>query len=431
LLTVNRRLALQQLSAVLGAVLCSRWPRLAIPDHDVRSYGARGDGRTDDTEAFHAAMTAAATSGGRVLVPTSARPYMGRMISLQSGVRLHFEPGAVLMAPRGLGRHEVVLRIHGVRNVEVEGGIIDGQGDRQGRGEWRHGVSIRGASGITVRRTTARNCAGDGFYIGSTAAQPFSADVVLEDCHADGNRRQGISLISGRNVVLIRPRLTHTAGTAPQAGLDLEPNDPEEFMEGIRVLEPYTAGNAGGGILLALHRLSERAAAVDIEIQGHTSVEDRIGFRTTLMPNRVRGHVRVTAPRYVRPGLHGFLARNWGAHGPRLDLIRPLVVDPNEAASRSARFASAIALYETADDTEVPRVIGNVHIEEPEVRDTRSRPRVSYGLYLRNEVDESAMAHVSVVNPLPFTGVAVGREAWIAGNARIVDPDDVLRRGQR
>src|SRR5690349_17777704 len=65
----------------------------------VRTYGAMGDGRTDDTDAFSRAIRALGTSGGTLNVPKGdyrINPRVG--IVLNSGLRLMLEPAAILRA---------------------------------------------------------------------------------------------------------------------------------------------------------------------------------------------------------------------------------------------------------------------------------------------------------------------------------------------
>jgi polygalacturonase len=73
---------------------------LAIPHDrlfDVRAYGATGDGRTIDSRAINRAIEAASRAGGgTVLFPTGR--YASYSIRLRSRVRLHLDPGAVILA---------------------------------------------------------------------------------------------------------------------------------------------------------------------------------------------------------------------------------------------------------------------------------------------------------------------------------------------
>jgi polygalacturonase len=65
--------------------------------HDVRAYGAIGDGRTLDSDAINRAIAAAAAAGGgTVLLP--AGDYLSYTIRLRSHVTLQLGPGATLIA---------------------------------------------------------------------------------------------------------------------------------------------------------------------------------------------------------------------------------------------------------------------------------------------------------------------------------------------
>ena len=85
---MKRRIALG-LALALGA-------GLAAASHDVRAFGAAGDGRTKDTAAIQRALDACAKSGGgRVVVPPGT--YLIGSIYLGDGTELHLEKGATLL----------------------------------------------------------------------------------------------------------------------------------------------------------------------------------------------------------------------------------------------------------------------------------------------------------------------------------------------
>ena len=72
-------------------------PTATPPDsaYDVRDYGARGDGTTDDSAALTAAVAAAATDGGLVYLPAGTYPYPGNDgLDLPDGVKLRGESAA-------------------------------------------------------------------------------------------------------------------------------------------------------------------------------------------------------------------------------------------------------------------------------------------------------------------------------------------------
>jgi len=68
----------------------------AVAVHNVRDYGARGDGRTKDTAAIQRALDAAAREGGTVLLPPGR--YLSGTLHLKSNVAIEIAAGAVLAA---------------------------------------------------------------------------------------------------------------------------------------------------------------------------------------------------------------------------------------------------------------------------------------------------------------------------------------------
>jgi polygalacturonase len=66
---------------------------------DVRNYGAKGDGKTKDTKAVQAAIDACVRKGGGT-VYFPAGSFLCGSLHLASGVRLHLDSGAVLLASK-------------------------------------------------------------------------------------------------------------------------------------------------------------------------------------------------------------------------------------------------------------------------------------------------------------------------------------------
>jgi len=67
----------------------------AAPVHDVRKYGAVGDGKTFDTQAIQGAIDACAGTGGSVLL--SKGTFLTAFLTLKGGMTLYIAPDAVLL----------------------------------------------------------------------------------------------------------------------------------------------------------------------------------------------------------------------------------------------------------------------------------------------------------------------------------------------
>ena len=137
-------------ATILGRIKAPEFPARDFP---VTSHGAKGDGTTDCTAAFRAAIDACrAAGGGRVLVPRGR--FLTGAIRLRSAVNLHLDEGATIaFRPEASAYLPLVLtRFEGVElmnyspfiyaldetNVAITGkGTLDGQADAQHWWSWR------------------------------------------------------------------------------------------------------------------------------------------------------------------------------------------------------------------------------------------------------------------------------------------------------
>jgi hypothetical protein len=196
---------------------------------DVRSQGALGDGQHDDTSAFQAAINALPTTGGTVTVP--AGRYMidaSRAIKMRSHTRLQMDPLAELdVIPNSLDRYWAI-KVWYVTDVEIIGGSIVGdRAQHQGTtGEWGYGINITAASSVRLSDITVSNCWGDGLIIsasGSGSTIKVSSNISLNRVVSTNNRRQGLSIAPSHDVLVVNSTFSNSNGTAPQAGIDIEP----------------------------------------------------------------------------------------------------------------------------------------------------------------------------------------------------------------
>ena len=192
----------------------------------VKTYGAVGDGRHDDTAAIQAAINSLPSTGGTVTIP--AGTYMidtGKKINLRSKMLLKMDPGAILKAKTtSLSRH-YILAIASDSDVEIAGGQLVGDRDTHIYGsssteEWGHGISIGGsARRVTIRDLRVSKCTGDGVCIGGAAY-----DVVIANIIATNNRRQGLSITNCSNIRVYDSEFSYSKGTSPECGIDIEPD---------------------------------------------------------------------------------------------------------------------------------------------------------------------------------------------------------------
>jgi len=246
------------------------------------TFGVVGDGVTVNTAAFEQALG----SGGRTVM-VAAGDYVTSRLSIPDNTILILAPGVTIRDAGTLGENERLINIRS-ENVRIRGlgASVVADRTRYLSGEQRHGVYIFGAHNVLIEGLESAGHGGDGFYIGGPPGNP-SSDVAITGCSADDNRRQGLSIVSAVRVYVADCELSNTRGTAPEYGIDLEPNDPIDAMRDITIVRPRTTGNSGGGILIALGSLAPSGQPATILIVDHVSSRERV--RRTA--DRVRANV--------------------------------------------------------------------------------------------------------------------------------------------
>ncbi len=216
-------------------------PMLTAATFDVKSNGAKGDGRTPDREAIQRAIEAAsAAGGGTVIFP--AGTYVTGSLRLRSNLTLQFEAGARLEASadpaaydapepnqwdkfQDFGHshfHNSLIWGEGVENISIVGpGVISGKallrGERGGGGDKAIALKL-------CRRVTLRDFAiltGGHFGVLATGVDNLTIDNLTIDTNRDGidldgcrNVRIANSSVNAPNDDAIVLKGTHALGAA-------------------------------------------------------------------------------------------------------------------------------------------------------------------------------------------------------------------------
>lgn len=247
---------------------------------EASSYGAVGDGVTDNTAVFRRLL-----AGGNRTIHVRAGDYLTGSLNIEANTELLLEPGVVLRDLGNLQPSERLLNIRSTHDVRIVGWGAQLLADRTNytTGEQRHGVLIFGSDHVTIEGLESSGHGGDGFYIGGPPGDP-STDIVLRGCKAGNNRRQGLSITSARRVYVADCEFAETNGTAPEFGIDLEPNYPTDLLDDINFLRVATHNNRGGGIALYLHKLDVTSAPAVINIAEHRSASESPVLLTSVSP---------------------------------------------------------------------------------------------------------------------------------------------------
>lgn len=157
-----------------------------------------------------------------------------------------------------------IININESNNIQIIGGTIEGDklthtGET---GEWGHGIRIFSSSNITIKDVKVKDCWGDCIYVGGLADYSNSAQIVISNCELDNGRRQGVSITKAEQVIVENCRISNISGTAPQSGIDIEPNS-GGFISGIKLVQNAISNCAGAGITVKNTRVIN-AGNVDV-----------------------------------------------------------------------------------------------------------------------------------------------------------------------
>ncbi|MDU2063453.1 MAG: glycosyl hydrolase family 28-related protein [Sporomusaceae bacterium] len=353
---------------------------------NAKNFGALGDGVHDDTAALQHAVDEAANDGKSLWIPPGN--YLVDALTslkLRDHSRLYLTERTTLQAKPNRAAFYVVLSIENVQDVMVFGGTICGDRQRhQGtEGQWGTGLFISGSRQVLVQGITAKDCWGDGIYIGTEVftgpgtwkqLNAVPEDIMLMDVMASGNRRQGISLIAGRNVTLLRPVLTSTQGQDPEGGLDLEPNRPSDSLEHVVITDPITARNAGAGIQLLLGNLAGAAVPVSVEIKNHHDFGSKRGLSIVGSDEIIAGRVQVAGALWENNRLNGLKIENHDSRSYYIDLANIHVINANRSGLRGANAdGAAIAIvHKTGNVPGRTACIGRITLTNPLIEEQGS-----------------------------------------------------------
>ncbi|MBN2309343.1 MAG: right-handed parallel beta-helix repeat-containing protein [Candidatus Hydrogenedentes bacterium] len=227
----------------------------------------------DEHDATGAIQGAIDSGAATVVVPYVGRPWIVTPIALRSDLDLVFEPGVLVVAKAGAfkGKGDCLFRAVNANDVTLRGyGATlrmrkdDYQSEPYQPAEWRMTLDFMGCRRVRVEGLRLENSGGDGIYLGATEELPYCADVAIRDVVCHGHHRQGISVISAVNLLIENCALSSTGGTSPEAGIDLEPNRPEEKLVNCVIRNCVMADNAGAGILVYVKNLSRTSDPVSV-----------------------------------------------------------------------------------------------------------------------------------------------------------------------
>lgn len=278
------------LTTAILTFLCAAFPAWSAEESVVASHF--GYDPQDSTEALQNAIDSGAK---RVVVDRQDSPWILRTIRLRGDLELVLEEGVELLAKKGEFRAlgDVLFVARDVENLTIRG---EGKGatlrmrktdywqEPYQKSEWRHGLSFLSCENVLVENLQIAETGGDGIYLGVSSSDSGPCkNVTIRNVDCKGNNRQGISVISVDGLTIEDCVLRETSGTAPEAGIDFEPNRSVEQITNVVMRRVAALNNAGDGIVFYLPNLSESSHELSFTIEDCVCARNRgRGFGLTV-----------------------------------------------------------------------------------------------------------------------------------------------------
>lgn len=247
-------------------------PYSQIPDKDYTIELERWDIPNNGTEPvkttdnLQAAIDWASAEGfgkihlpaGHYLIGKFGNAVFQRGINLKSNMAFLLDKDAIIeMAPNDKWNY-YAIEIKRQTNVVISGGTIIGDRDKHVYTPNKNGsvyhdgghliAIINESENVTVENVELTKATGDGILLQGYAGEgSFVKNIEIRKNNIFENRRQGVSIVGGVNVLIEENHIHHINGIAPQYGIDIESEI--YFSEDIKILSNHFHHNKGGAII--------------------------------------------------------------------------------------------------------------------------------------------------------------------------------------
>ena len=231
---------------------------------------------------------AIASGAEKVIIDNVGKEWLSGPLVLRSNLELVLEKGVTLRAKSELFKERVIyfIAVRDVENVTIRGEkgakICMNKADfmdmsKYVQSEWRHAVSINGAHNVTVCDLTIDGSGGNGIAINSSHKRHVNTNITIKNIVSINHHRLAIGIGSVDGLLIENCTGIATVGTPPQAGIDFEPNWPDEKFSNIVVRNCVFTGNAAMGFMFVLGNLNATTPPISALVENCRIVGNKHG----------------------------------------------------------------------------------------------------------------------------------------------------------
>jgi len=366
---------------------------------NVREFGETGT--NDDTKVVQAALDSAQSR----IIYFPAGIYNVLPLKVNSNTHLILHENAILKAVKGYKNGDSLINIISVNNVSIDGNnaLIQMLKKEYTSGEQRHGLRILSSDNIKINNLRSVDSGGDGFYIGSVDDITPSSNISLTNCKSTNNRRQGLSIVSAKNLLVENCFFSETSGTAPAFGIDIEPNSSNDTLTNILIRDVSTEKNSKGGIQFALRAYGQtKSKEISIRIENWQSKNDgeNGALRFAYSPQfPLVGFVKINNVTIENPVGRGIDFFSMNENLPSITLSDFKILNPSFSMDNPGNIdKSALSFHGQFNTKSINTPI--VKLIKFEIQDNRKPPIMYSGIYFRlNSVDPNiSLEDVTIKN---------------------------------
>jgi len=229
-------------------------------------------------------------------------------LNLRSNQSILFQPNSKIILKSSSKPAYKLINITNISNVNIY--FLNIEGDKythqSNDGEWGNGVSIKSSTNVHLFKPIISKFWGDGIYISQEATAP--KDISINGGIINDNRRNGISIISGINILIKNTTISNTNGHNPQSGIDIEPNSTNNEITNVILDNIITKNNAVHGIVISTGNLDGNSKPISIKINNHHDISSGIALGLSITRNKlaykqpIKGEIIISNSDYNLPG---------------------------------------------------------------------------------------------------------------------------------
>ena len=262
---------------------------------NIKDYGAKGDGQTDDTKAIQSVIDRLKNDGGgEIFIPEGI--YVAGELVLYSNMTLTGSGTLSVLKTRTgeteEARAKYLISVNpydggspdikdNAKNIVIRNLQLRGTVEKDGFFEHKHLLNLNAVTNVVVENISFVGFRGDGIYLGSGnkgGIERHNKNVTIRGCLFDGvnnDNRNGVSIIDGEQITVEKSRFIRVSKKGMPGAIDVEPDNDFSFAENLKVLNnTFESCDGGFTIVYYTRALSLKHKPSEIHIANNLIAEN-------------------------------------------------------------------------------------------------------------------------------------------------------------